>query len=200
MIKFILFDVDGVIIQREMYFTERFVKDFGVPFEKILPFFQNEFRLCVTGKADLKQELQKYLPLWNWNKPVEDLLNYWFSFESKTDPKILQDVKHLRASGIQCYLSANNEKYRVEYLRDVVGLGNFFDGIFSSAALGFSKSENPFWAAAHKALGAPAPTEVLVWDDDEEIVETAKKFGFNAELYKTFDAYKAKMNTILERA
>ena len=51
-----------MVIEREMRFSQRFSDEFDVPFEKIIPFFKNEFQLCLIGKADLKKELKKYLP------------------------------------------------------------------------------------------------------------------------------------------
>lgn len=197
MIKAIIFDTDGTIIHREMYFSERFSKEFNVPLEKILPFFKNEFQLCLVGKADLKVELQKYLPLWGWTKSVDELLAYWFTNESDVDKGLIESVKQLRTRGFKCYLDTNNDKYRTQYLLDNLGLKNLFDGIFSSAELGYLKPQNGFWAAIHDRLGKPAKPEVLVWDDDEKNVESAKSFGFQSELYLGFDSYQSRMKSLV---
>ncbi len=79
MIKIVVFDVDGIVIRREMYFSQRFSREFGVPIEEILPFFENEFQLCLTGKADLKKEISKYFGRWGWKKSIDELFSYWFS-------------------------------------------------------------------------------------------------------------------------
>ena len=109
MIKTIIFDTDGMVAHREMYFSQRFSKEFGVPMEKVLSFFKNEFQLCLIGKADLKNELAKYFGQWGWKKSVEELLLYWFTNESNLDKKMLESVKNLRSKGISCYLDTNNE-------------------------------------------------------------------------------------------
>lgn len=197
MIKTVIFDTDGMVIHREMYFSQRFSKEFGVPMKKVLPFFKNEFQLCLVGKADLKEELAKYLDQWEWKKSVDDLLSYWFEHESNLDKKILESVKILRDKGISCYLDSNNEKYRAQYLFENLGLKEFFNGAFSSAELGFLKPQPEFWSAIHERLGKPDKSEVLVWDDEEENVESAKSFGFHSEFYSGFDGYEKCMQSLI---
>jgi putative hydrolase of the HAD superfamily len=197
MIKIIIFDTDGMVVHREMYFSQCFSQEFGVPIEKVLPFFKNEFQLCLVGKADLKQELIKYLDQWGWQKSVEDLLAYWFGHESGVDEKVLKSISTLRNKGLQCYLNTNNEKYRTQYLFEKLGLKNLFDGVFSSAKLGYLKPQPEFWSAIHGHLGKPDKSAVLVWDDDEKNVESAKNFGFHSELYSGFESYEERMKSLL---
>lgn len=59
-IKAVLFDIDGVILEKNP-FSKRLSQKFNVPMEKISPFFQQEFKLCSVGRADLKEEVKKYL-------------------------------------------------------------------------------------------------------------------------------------------
>ena len=197
MIKAVIFDTDGMVIHRDVYFSQRFSQEFGVPIEKVLPFFNKDFQLCLVGKADLKKELAKYLNQWDWKKSVDDLLTFWFEHESNLDKKILESVKVLRNSGISCYLDTNNEKYRVQYLFENLELRRLFDGAFSSAELGFLKPQQEFWSTIHEHLGKPNKSEVLVWDDDEENVESAKKFGFHAEFYSGLEAYESRMKSLV---
>ena len=196
MIKIIIFDTDGVLIHHEMYFSQRFSKEFGIPMDDVLQFFKNEFQLCLVGKADLKEELAKYFPKWKWERTVDELLAFWFENENNVDKRILENVTSLRKNGIRCYLDTNNEKYRVKYLFEDMGLKNYFDGSFSSAELGYLKPQQEFWAMIHEHLGHPDKKNVLVWDDDEKNVESAKFFGFNSEFYSTFDGYKKVMKSL----
>ena len=63
MIKVILFDCDGLIIRHEKYFSIRLAEQQGVLLEEEneqqKAFFSGVFLDCETGKADLKEELQK---------------------------------------------------------------------------------------------------------------------------------------------
>lgn len=190
MIKYLLLDVDGIVIHREMYFSTRFLHDYGVPEERIQPFFQNEFKQCIVGQADLKKEIAKYLESWNWKGSIDELLNYWFEFESTTDQPLIVFVQELRAKNVHCYLQTQNEKYRTQYIWENVGLQNSFDGVFSSANIGAKKATKEFWEKVYERLNKPEKNEGMVWDDDEEVVQAAQNFGFQASFYKDFSSFK----------
>ncbi len=192
MIKTILFDVDGVIIkEREKYFSQKLVEDLGMPLDTaaIQRFFQNEFLLCETGKADLLQELEKQLPKWGYKGTVQELTDFWFSGEAELIPEVVESIKQLRTQGVRCYISTNNEKYRVNYLLDTVGLEQFLDGVFASATVGFMKPQQEFWSEIHKELGFPEKNSVLVWDNQKHMSDSATEFGFIGEFYKDFSGY-----------
>ncbi len=193
MIKTIIFDMDGVVIQRDKIFSERFTREFNVPMDAMLPFFQNEFQLCLVGKADLKEELTKYLEVWNWKKSAEDLLTYWFTEESYVDQNMVKHIHGLRQKGIHCSLATNNELYRARYLFETVGLKNSFDATFASGTLLCKKPDQEFWSTIHARLGSPNKSTVLVWDDSLENVASAKEFGFHAEFYSDFPSYEKVM-------
>jgi len=196
MTRALIFDADGVIIHREGYFSDRLSRDFGIPLEKILPFFKNEFQQCLLGKADLKQEIQKYLPQWGWEKSLDELLEFWFSQESHLDERLVSDISNLRQKGIRCYLATVNEKHRVEYLSHRLGFKDLFDKIFASSSVGFLKQSTDFWSVIFSQLNVEK-NEVLVWDDEQIAVDAARGFGFPAELYTDFELYKKKMDSLL---
>ena len=54
MIKAVLFDVDGVVIKKHGYFSDRYALDYNIPKDKVMHLFKTEFGECTTGKADLK--------------------------------------------------------------------------------------------------------------------------------------------------
>jgi FMN phosphatase YigB (HAD superfamily) len=188
-----------MVIEREMRFSQRFSNEFKVPFEKILPFFQNEFQLCLVGKADLKEELKKYLPEWNWRGSADELLEYWFGHEKNVSPKMLDSVKTFRDSGIKCFICTQNEKYIVDYVLKNIGLEKYFDGVFSTNQIGFLKSDSRFWQSIWQQLDSPDKKSILCWDDNKDFAETAKKFGFETELYTGFNEYKNKINYYLSK-
>jgi len=199
MIKTVLFDVYGMVIDREMRFSQRFSKDFSIPLEKLLPFFQNEFQLCLIGKSDLKIELKKYLKEWGWQESTDELLKYWFGHEKNISEEMLESVRELRKAGIKCYINTQNEKYIVEYISKTLGLEKYFDGVFCTNKIGYKKPEQRYWESIYNQLGKPNKKTVLVWDDDTKHIEAAKEFGFAAELYKNFAEYKNKINFYLNK-
>lgn len=196
MFQVILFDIDGVAIRGDAIFSERLSKDFHISMEKILPFFQNEFPLCRIGKADLKQELTKYLVSWKWKYSVDDLINYWLRYEGARDERVIDHIRKLRAIGIKCYFVTDNESYRTRFIENEMMLKKESSGIFSSCDIGYTKSQMEFWQEVYIRIGSPDKKNALVWDDDSENLEVAKKFGFQAQLYVGYDRYASTMKQL----
>jgi len=199
MIKAILFDGDGVIINKPMQFSQHLVKDLNASMDDILPFFKNEFQLCLVGKADLKEVVQPYLKKWNWTKSVDELLEYWFNNENYIDGRITSAISEYRSQGVKCYMHSNQEKYRTDYMKEVMGLGKFVEDIYSSAYLGVKKPDPQFWQTVLDKIQPLSKEEVLVWDDDEENIESAKAFGFKAEFYTGYDSFVEKMKAYIKQ-
>jgi putative hydrolase of the HAD superfamily len=196
MIKTILFDCDGVIVkERTKYFRQRMEEEFGMKInsENDSKFFKGNFLLCETGKLDLKEELAKELPLWNIDWSVEKVMDYWFAGEAEKDERMVTAIKKLRERGVKCYLSTNNEKYRVEYLSNQVGLTSLLDGIFSSASLGYLKPDINFWEEIYKQIGG-LKSEVLVFDNQEHMTDSARQYGFNSELYIGYEGFEKQLS------
>lgn len=197
MLKTIFFDCDGVVVLGKQRFAEKLYQEFDVPESKLKPFFENEYLLCKLGKADLKQELQKYLPAWGWTKSVDDLLHYWFTAENLPDKRVIDYVQSLRAQGIRCCLSTNNEKYRFDYLYYHLALSTIFDGCFPSFKIGFIKSQPEFWQNVYK-FDMGGKRQLLVVDDNPQVVAAARKFGFYAHLYATLDGLQNEVENLLK--
>ncbi len=68
MIKAVIFDVDGVLIDLTIEKAKnQFKRDWGITPEQTEHFFGNEFVACLQGKADLKEVISPYLIEWGWN-------------------------------------------------------------------------------------------------------------------------------------
>ena len=197
MIKHIFFDGDGMVVNKPKRFSQHLASDYGISTAVTDEFFKNEFLAAEAGKADLKEELKKYLGKWGWQKSLDEFLRYWFQSEHYLDDRLLASIRELRKRGLLCHLATNQEKYRAEYMRDQMGLEEVFDNLFISADLGHRKPSQEFWMAAHRQLGIPDKSQVLVWDDKQDRVDSARQFGFHAELYKNFDDYKTVLDSYL---
>lgn len=198
MTSLVIFDVDGVVIRRDRYFSDRLMRDYGVSAEQVMLFFKEVFPLCVVRKADLKEELPKYLSLWGWSGSVEEFLSYWFESETDVNTRLLEHIENLRTQGVGCYLYTNNERYRADYIWNTLSLKEYFDGIFASGKIGFRKSEPEFWETVFEHLGKPEKQNMIIWDDDRNDLEALKSFGFQAELYTDFDSYQYRMESLLK--
>jgi putative hydrolase of the HAD superfamily len=78
MIKVIIFDADGVLINTERRFSILLAEKYGIPLEKTLPFFNGPFQDCLIGKANLKETILPFLNTWGWKKGIDALLDIWF--------------------------------------------------------------------------------------------------------------------------
>lgn len=151
MIKTIILDADGVVLNRPMMFSERYSREFNIPYDKILPFFENDFVTCIKGQADLKEKIKPYLADWRWNKSVDELLAYWFQNEHFVDEKLIAYIKKLKEN-YAVYLATDQEKYRAKYITDKMGLAKIFNQIFFSCDLGYRKREINFWRQVYASL------------------------------------------------
>ncbi|MGI8420041.1 MAG: HAD family hydrolase [Candidatus Levyibacteriota bacterium] len=136
MIKVILFDADGVLINGEL-FSEQLQREYNISTKKTISFFEGPFQACLTGNADLKEILAPYLKEWGWKKSVDDLLTYWFEAEHTIDEALVSYIQQLRLKGIKCYVATNQEKYRVAYMLKNMGFNDSFDKVYASAHLGY---------------------------------------------------------------
>jgi len=194
----LLLDIDGVVIKkRARYSSERFSEEYHIPYEKILPFFKNEFLLCETGKADLKQELQKYIPTWSQSVSVDGFIDYWFSAERERDERVIALLDEFRGRGIPCYAASDQEKYRAEDMRTKVGLDRHFDKMFFSCDVGYMKKQKEFFENVLRELHPARPADVRYWDDDERVVATAHGVGIDAHLFTDFENFRDKLKAQL---
>ena len=192
--KEILLDADGVVIRpRQKYFSEKFSEDYGVPIEKILPFFKCDYKRAATGEIDIKDVLPDYLAKWGWKGTVDEFLQYWYEGERDVDERVLRVVRGIRQSGSRVYLASDNEAGRAKYLMEEVGLQDEFDGAFFSSSLGVTKSQSDFFEMIADKLRVK-PSQIDYWDDDPENVEVASGVGINANTYDDFEVFKRKVS------
>lgn len=187
-IKAIIFDADGMIVHEER-FSKRYSKKTGVPIEDLLPFFETDFLDCELGKKDVKEALLPYLTKWKWNGTVDELLKFWFE-GSRIDNEVVDLIKKIKESGIVCVLSTKQEKYRVEYIKNELGLGKLFDFIVSSHEVGYFKDNSEFYRELFKLIPEIKPNEILFFDDRQKNIKAAESVGIKSVLYKNIEDLK----------
>lgn len=192
--KAVCFDADGMIIKPGENFSDRLAKEKGIELTGMSDFFKGPFQKLKRGKGNLKDELELVMKGWGWNGTAEELIAFWMSGDV-VDEDIRSLINQLKKQGVACYLTTNNEAVRGDYLRDGLGFGELFDHLFVSGKLGHAKPDKEYFELVWKQAqedGATTKNDVLFCDDELEIVEEARAFGFDAYHYVgDFGAFKA---------
>lgn len=187
MIKAILFDADGVLLNGEK-FSRVLAKEKGLSEEITHEFFKGPFKDTIIGKKDLRTILPPFLAKWNWRGGVDAFLQYWFESEHKIDEALVAYVQELRSKNIQCYVATNQEKNRIEYMLKNMGFAGAFDGVFASSHIGHKKPTLKFYETVVASLNLKKD-QILFWDDTEKNVDAAKHFGIHAHVYTTLEHF-----------
>ncbi len=187
MTKAILFDLDGLVItKKDRLFSQRVSEEMSLPYDQVSAFFTGEFRECSFGKADLKEKIAPHLTKWGYAGSVDNFLEYWFQSESDTDKEVLAIVTNLRSKGIKCFIATRQEKYRKQYLLDVVGLKSIFDGIYCTCDIGYDKWESGYWDFVFNDLKVK-PEDIIFFCDSQKNIDNASKFGIPAFFYTNIE-------------
>lgn len=201
--KVILFDVDGVLIRLPHYFSIELEKQGYKNVKEILDSFfnGNDNHQCLEGKANAGKIIMPYLKKFGWTGTAKDYLKQQFHFERKyLDKNLISQVKQLRNQGVKCYLSADQEKNRAKFLLSEMNFQNIFDGHFISCYIGYRKCYDNFWVYAINKLKKEFPNikpdEIISFDDIQDNIDVALKFGVKAFLFKDATQFKKDMSSL----
>ncbi|MEJ0054036.1 MAG: HAD family hydrolase [bacterium] len=191
--KAVIYDNDGMLMHGGR-FSEQYSREFGVDLAVMSRFFETSFKLCLIGKADLREELAKVLEDWEWKGTADELMRYWFSIGDTLYEDTHASVGKLKEQGVVVCLATNQEKYRLQYLTKKFSYDSLFDEIFSSSELGALKhSEEGLEKISRKLKEAHSIAdrgEVMYWDDRESQIKNLGEGGFNAQLYTDYPAFR----------
>jgi putative hydrolase of the HAD superfamily len=181
----LLLDADGVVFKKGEYFSTHLAQKQHVPEASVTEFFKTEYLPCQSGVSDLKVVIEPYLERWKWSGSVDDLLTYWFTYDSVLNETVVEHITALRREGIKCYLTSNNEQYRAAYLKQVLDREGLLDGYFFSSDGDFKvrKSSPEFFK---KVLDRLVVTSDMVSyiDNDQGNLDAARTLGITTYLFR----------------
>ncbi len=188
--KVLLFDADGVLTLPEEFFSQVYARSRGFAPEPFEEFFKTQWQPIVTGKKDLKEAIQENQDVWQWHDDIDALINLWCETEDLRNEEMLELVSIMRKTGHLCYLATEQEKYRGNYMRDVM-FKDLFDGYFISSELGATKNNPEFFKIVierlqKEVLGLLA-SDIIFFDDTPSKVEAAKECGIDARVFQSID-------------
>lgn len=190
--KCVIFDVDWVLVNSWGKFSQKYQKEFDIPYEYMLEFFNWVFKECLIWEKDIKTELEPFLEKWQWNSTVDELLIYWFESENNINFEMMEIIRDLKDKWIICIYATDNERCRTEYIKETMWFWQLFDEWFSSCFLHTKKTNPEYFALILSILKSKyniEPNEVMLFDDDEKNIESALTSWINAKLFTDFDTF-----------
>lgn len=186
-IRAVLFDADGVLQQEVEGGREKLacLDGSATPNEAFLrDFFEAEVP-CMRGDADMADTIADVLKKWDSPFSVEHAIETHTKIVTM-NPESIEVVRSLRKSGVPAYLATNQHEYRAQYMSEVFGYADIFDGEFYSCRVGAMKPDPNYFHAILKSLPY-RPEQLLFIDDRERNVVAARSVGIHGVEYNIED-------------
>ena len=180
MIKGIVFDCDGVIVDSEPYFakgTADQLAQFGIPFD------EEVFEAATGGTAALMCEMlvNKYPQI---NQTVEKYTEdfyyftnrYLMSDELEPMPGFVEFVKDCYEKGIKMVVASSSPYYYVEHKLKLFGVFDCLYKVVSADDITHTKPHPEIYLKAIEKLGLN-PNEVIAIEDSTNGIKSAKSAG-----------------------
>ncbi|MGI9234007.1 MAG: GMP/IMP nucleotidase [Woeseiaceae bacterium] len=91
-------------------------------------------------------------------------------------PGALEFLRRVRDQDTRVLLVTNSHPDTLALKEAVTGLGEYFDGLFSSHHYGHAKESQAFWHALQDDVGFDVETTLFV-DDSQPVLQSAEKYG-----------------------
>ena len=151
---------------------------------------------CLRGEADLAVTVAEVLKKWDSPFSVEQAIETHTKIVAVNHESL--DVVHaVRRSGVGAYLTTNQHEYRAQYMSEVFGYADVFDGEFYSCRLGSMKPDTGYFYSILESLPIP-PERLLFIDDRERNVAAARSVGIHGAEYEIGEGVEALRNILKE--
>ncbi|MDE6352170.1 MAG: HAD family phosphatase [Muribaculaceae bacterium] len=199
MIKNLLFDLGGVIMDIQRFNAVESLKKIGItnadqllgkytqkgPFLKLEEglISPSEFRNAIREGANVKIT-------------DNEIDNAFCNFLTGIPAKRLSDLEQLKQEGFNIYMLSNtnpimwDSRIADEFKKAGHDLNHYFDGTVTSFEAKVCKPDAAIFDYAIKKLNI-VPAETLFLDDSQKNVEAARQLGFNAEVINPGEEFSA---------
>lgn len=202
----LIFDVDGVLVhgyhakpEFQIRWDETIDVDLGIDRQHFSDsFFAKDFSTnVIVGKKDLKGALAAWLATTDYRVSPEQIIAYWMSRDSNINNELLFCIIQIRENRSTedggrphpAFVATNQEHHRARHLWETCGFKNYFDDMFYSARLGVVKPDTLYFQRVAEQVDF-AGVQPLFFDDRIEVVEEARRHGWEAVEYETIDDFR----------
>ena len=91
-------------------------------------------------------------------------------------PGALEFLRRVHQQAVRVLLVTNSHPDTLALKDAVTGLGDYFDGVFSSHHYGHAKESQAFWRALQEDVGFDVDTTLFV-DDSQPVLQSARSYG-----------------------
>ena len=179
MIKGIIFDVDGVLLDSMVIWKGlgvRCLRSMGIEPEEGLGDIL--FSMSLEQGADYVKE--HYGLSESRNEIVEGicrLIESFYFYEVGLKPGVKELMENMKAKGIRMVAATSSPRIHVEKALARNGISDYLDKIFTNSEIGVSKHSADIYNLAAEYIGFK-PEEILVFEDSLYALKTAKAAGF----------------------
>ncbi len=200
MIKLIIFDVGGILIEKieEKGMYQNIAKFIGISHEDYEAARKQYWSLATTGELSLKQFYEKVLKKHNVDKKAEDIvrkhLEEYEKIQRVRNPEIIRIIEDLRIN-YEVVALTNTEIEMGEFNKQN-GLYQYYERAFLSTELHMKKPDAVIFQKVLDECNVTAD-EALFIDDKEENTEGARELGIPCILYENPKQLKKMLEIIL---
>lgn len=190
MIRNLLFDMGGVILDIDRSKAIKALKEAGMPHpEELLGDYGQKGPFLALERGEISvQEFREQLRSY-FDRPVTDdaIDDAFCKFLVGIPVERLRALESLKKKGYYIYMLSNTnalmwDKYILtEYKKDGHDIDYYFDGIIASFQVKAYKPEKEIFEAAVNILGIK-PEETLFFDDSQANLDAAAALGFKTAL------------------
>jgi 2-haloacid dehalogenase len=199
MIKGMIFDLGGVIVEWSNSITYQYIEEkYDIDFYTIKTKLEEKLPLVQMSKLSEKEWLEEFFRSLNI-EPPEDYEKIWRkTFEdSKYNEDVIRIIKALKENNFKLAVLSNIEFSRAAWERKR-GIIDYFDVVVFSCELGTRKTDNLKWDKSPEvdifrltidAIGLKQEECVYI-DDNFECIKAAEEVGIKGILFKNAEQLK----------
>lgn len=189
MIKGIIFDVDGTLLNSMQIWNElgtRYLKARGIEAEpdldKILfSLSLDEGCLYLKNQYSLEESVKEIAD------DIIKIMENFYLYEAKLKAGVKEFLKRMQKNGIPMIVATSSDKKIVELAFESLKITEYFTEIVTCTELKASKREPKIYLHCAKIIGT-TPDETAVFEDVLHGIKSAKKAGFVAVAVEDFSS------------